>query len=91
MNPEFVCILYSTKDKLKTSLIDALVRLGCAQADVVRENLKTTSTQEDEDVTQEEALVMSTTGDVTPKDVDDTVQQLSQWADHTDSKVRCVA
>ena len=72
-------------DKMKTSLIDAYVRLGCAQADVVLEKQKATSTQEEDG---ENNTAMSSTAHVTPKDVDDTLQQLQQWADVIDSKVQ---
>ncbi|KAK2181249.1 hypothetical protein NP493_405g05002 [Ridgeia piscesae] len=78
----------SEMDKLKTSLIDASVRLGCAQADVVIEAQKSTSTQGEE---REETSVMSTTPQVSAKHVDDTLQQLQQWVDITDSKVHPLA
>ena len=77
-------LMHSEMDKLKTSLIDASVRLGCAQADVVIEAQKSTSTQGEE---REETSVMSTTPQVSAKHVDDTLQQLQQWVDITDSKV----
>ena len=59
-------------DKQKSALIDALVRLGCAQADSLLE------TPADEELPQE----------VSVSSVDNTYEEIQKWADPNDSKVQ---
>ncbi len=74
------CFVDRDMDKQKGWLIDSLVRLGCAQADVISEREK--EGQEDTSSTT------SSLQDITINDLDNTVRDLQKWADLTDSKVR---
>ncbi len=67
-------------DKQKTSVIDAYVRLGCAQSDMLLEQAKSESLESSADSTAESTSV-------TVEDVEETVKSLQKWVELTDSKV----
>ena len=71
-------LFFSDMDKQKGYLIDAYLRLGCAQADVIVE--KDSKTAKDP---------VTTTGvEVSISDLDETVREIQKWTDMNDSKVR---
>ena len=67
-------------DKQKASLIDALVRKGCAQADVILSQRTSPA-----DVPAE--LELSADLELGVKDVDETWLQLQKWTDMNEAKV----
>jgi tripeptidyl-peptidase-2 len=66
-------------DKQKGWLLDALVRLGCAQADVLSEKEKSPE--------EEPSSTTSDLPDISIQDLDNTVKQVQKLADLTDTKV----
>ena len=66
-------------DKQKSSLLDALVRLGVAQSDVVLQNEKSGSEQKAESAQAQPEVAV--------KDVDATWAEIMKWAEMNDNKV----
>lgn len=79
----------SEMDKKKVNLIDALTRLGSAQADILIERQK----QEESDDVREDGQTVPGDGDhiedeqVTLQTLDETWVELQKWIDMNDSKV----
>ena len=88
---------FSEMDKLKSYLVDALVRLACAQADIIIQRNKapvetadestTPPTQEDDDP-DSTTRPTHATGHVTLQGLDETWVELLKWTEMSDSKVR---
>jgi tripeptidyl-peptidase-2 len=70
----------SEMDKQKTILVDAYIRLGCAQADTLLE-------QEPSVGENQNQVADSTTADVKLEDLDATWAEILKWSDTADSKV----
>lgn len=74
-------------DKQKSTLVDALVRLGCAQVDTYGEKQRQTPTSQPEQQQQQQQPLVSTTSEIKLEDIDNTANELKKWIDLTDSKV----
>ena len=71
-------------EKTRSALIDAYVRLGCAQGDILLDRIKTESS-----VGSHNASPTSTTpSNVTSTDLEFTVSELQKFVEITDAKVR---
>lgn len=73
-------------EKTRVALIDAYVRLGCAQADSVLNENKTESPIQSPSTSPTSSLPPS----VTPTDVDSTVAEVQKFVELTDAKVLLV-
>ncbi|XP_033760966.1 tripeptidyl-peptidase 2-like [Pecten maximus] len=71
-------------DKEKEILIEAMVKMGCAQADILLEQGQTTVEHTQSEEEGEQFVELPT---VTEKDLEDTLSEIQKWADLTDAKV----
>ena len=72
-------------DKLKAMLLDAYVKLGCAQADAIARPPEVTELSTEESL--EDPSIVSLSPQVTVQDIDETFVQIQKWADLNDVKV----
>lgn len=69
-------------------LVDAYVRLGCAQADCLQQQQQQSTSEAPPTTASDAALISSSSpSPVSLADLDATVAELQKWVDLTDSKV----
>ena len=73
-------------ERMKTSLVDAYVRLGCAQGDYLIQQSKLTATT-DEYPTTSSPTSTSATDFITAADLDHTFTEVQKFVDASDAKV----
>ena len=71
-------------EKTRTALVDAYVRLGCAQADYILNQNKTASNKTESPTASPTSTVPPS---VTSSDVEQTVSEVQKYIDLTDQKV----
>ena len=78
-------------EKMRTSLVDAYVRLGCAQGDYLIQQRKltatTTTTTTNESPTTSSPSATPTADLITATDLDSTFADVQKFVDASDSKV----
>jgi len=85
-------VVYSQMEKTRTSLVDAYVRLGCAQGDYLIQQNKLSTTVTTEYPTTESPTTSSPTSTsapdfITAADLDNTFTEVQKFVDAADSKV----
>lgn len=82
-----LCFHYSEMDKQKSHLVDAFVRLGCAQADILlmaQDGLPPGQVQDQTVSSSQQAKPLPP---ITLQTLVNTTKELQKWVDLSDSKV----
>lgn len=85
-------VVDSQMEKMRTSLVDAYVRLGCAQGDylIQQSKLTATTTTTTESPTTSSPTTTSAPDFITAGDLDSTFNEVQKFVDASDAKVSTV-
>ena len=83
-----MCVVDSQMEKMRTSLVDAYVRLGCAQGDhLIQQTKLTAATTTDSPLTASPTSTSAPDFSITAADLDNTFTEVQKFVDASDTKV----